>query len=386
MTRRQLGFGAIAAQTLASQKLAAADATPYTGPLDGFESKVDPRQFDPVVWARQRHAEAPMRLRFQAKTAAQTRAWQKKLGAKLAELMGPLPDRPLPLKPVTLEVKRYPAYRREKIVFETRPGVSVLAYLLTPHAATSPLPAVVCVPGHGRGVDDTVGIDQSGRDRTDKAGYQRDFAIQVVEKGLAAVSIEPMGFGCRRDPINKKRSLGQSACQPSAGAALLFGETMIGWRVYDIFRTIDWMETRTAEIDAKRIGCMGISGGGMATMFAAALEPRIRAAFVSGYLNTFLDSIASMSHCIDNYVPGILNWCEMADIAGLMAPRPCFYESGDRDSIFPIHASRAAFARVREIYATLGAEARTGHEVFSGEHVFHGVQGIPFLAKALGDA
>ena len=64
---------------------------------------------------------------------------------------------------------------------------------------------MVCVPGHGRGVDDIVGIDDKGQDRTDKSGYQHDFAIQVVEHGMAAVAIEPMAFGCRRDPVTKKR-------------------------------------------------------------------------------------------------------------------------------------------------------------------------------------
>ena len=67
---------------------------------------------------------------------------------------------------------------------------------------------MICVPGHGRGVDDIVGIDDKGRDRTDKAGYQHDFAIQVVEAGMAAVAIEPMAFGCRRDAITARKGLG----------------------------------------------------------------------------------------------------------------------------------------------------------------------------------
>jgi hypothetical protein len=121
---------------------------------------------------------------------------------------------------------------------------------------------------------------------------------------------------------------------------------MIAWRVYDVMRTVDWIQTRR-ELDAARVGSMGISGGGTCTLFAAALEPRIRAAMVSGYLNTFRDSILSLSHCMDNYVPGILNWAEMYDIAGLIAPRPLFAESGERDSIFPVEASRASFARER---------------------------------------
>ena len=157
---------------------------------------------------------------------------------------------------------------------------------------------------------------------------------------------------------------------------------MVGWRVWDVMRTIDWIETRD-ELDASRVGCMGISGGGTITTFGAALETRIKAAFISGYLNTFRDSILSISHCIDNYVPGILNWCEMYDVAGLIAPRAVFVESGDEDRIFPVDASRESFTRVKKIYEVFGVADRAGHEVFVGEHSFWGKQGIPFLVKHL---
>jgi dienelactone hydrolase len=157
---------------------------------------------------------------------------------------------------------------------------------------------------------------------------------------------------------------------------------MIAWRVWDVMRTLDYIATRP-ELDARRVGCMGISGGGTATLFSAALEPRIRAAMVSGYLNTFRDSIGSLAHCIDNYVPGILNWAEMHDIAGLIAPRPLFVESGERDNIFPIAASIESFKQVREIYGTFQAADRIEQEVFPGEHSFWGKRGIPFMAHHL---
>jgi hypothetical protein len=128
---------------------------------------------------------------------------------------------------------------------------------------------------------------------------------------------------------------------------------------------------------------MGISGGGTATLFSAALDPRIRVAMVSGYLNTFRDSIGSLAHCIDNYVPGILNWAEMYDIAGLIAPRALFVESGERDNIFPIAASVESFSKVRDVYKTFNATDRIEHEVFPGEHSFWGRRGIPFVARHL---
>ena len=386
MSRRELGR--MAAALTAARALPLGAQTPtepdqsYIGPLTGITNGLDDRRFDPVAYTRDRYGAAPRRLRFQARTRAQAEAWQTTLRAKLTELIGGFPSQRQPLRPVTLETRAFSGYRREKIVFDSRPGVSVLAYLLLPVTTQAPAATVICVPGHGRGVDDIVGIDEQGRERTDKAGYQHDFAIQVAEAGLAALAIEPMGFGCRRDPINASQSLSRKACEPVAGGALLVGETMIGWRVWDVMRTLDYIATRP-ELNSSRVGCMGISGGGTVTVFSTALEPRIRVALVSGYLNTFRDSVGSLAHCVDNYVPGILNWAEMHDIAGLIAPRPLFVESGEKDNIFPIAASIESCNHVREIYRVLGAADRVEQEAFPDEHSFWGRRGIPFLARHL---
>jgi dienelactone hydrolase len=384
MSRRELGqlaAGLTAARALPVSAQPPASAE-YIGPLTGITTGLESRGFDPVAYARDRYSAAPRRLRFQARSQREAEDWQQTLRAKLTELLGGFPSAREPLRPAILETRAFPGYRREKIVFDSRAGVSVLAYLLLPTRAQAPAATVICIPGHGRGVDDIVGIDEQGRERTDKPGYEHDFAIQVAEAGMAAVAIEPMGFGCRRDLLNARQGLAHKACEPTAGGALLLGETIIGWRVWDVMRTVDYIATRP-ELDARRVGCMGISGGGTATLFSAALEPRIRAAMVSGYLNTFRDSVGSLAHCVDNYVPGILNWAEMHDIAGLIAPRPLFVESGERDNIFPIAASRESFNHVREVYGVFQATDRVEQEVFPGEHSFWGKRGIPFIARAL---
>jgi dienelactone hydrolase len=387
LSRRELAqLAAAAAAARAAPHVADAQAqapagSSYIGPLTGVTG-VAGRDFDPVAYTLRLYAEAPRQLGFRATTRAEAEAWQNALRLKLTELIGGFPKVRSPLQPVTLETRQFSGYRREKLVFNSRPDMSVLAYVLLPEKAKPPTPVMICLPGHGRGVDDIVGIDDNGRDRVDKSGYQHDFAIQMAESGVAAVAIEPLAFGCRRDPINARRGLSANACQPSAGGALLVGQTMIGWRVWDVMRTLDYIATRS-ELDSRRVGCMGISGGGTVTTFAAALEPRIRVAMVSGYLNTFRDSIGSLSHCIDNYVPGILNWAEMYDVAGLIAPRPLFIESGEKDNIFPIKASIECFNRVQEIYGVFGVEKRVEQEVFPGEHSFWGRRGVPFLAREL---
>lgn len=387
MTRRELGkraaaTGASAMLPRAQDSSSRDGGTKYGGALEGFETKVDAAAFDPVLYTQGLYDAAALRMTYRPQDRKQTEAWQSALRAKVTELLGGFPATRAELRPQTLDVRDFPSYRREKFVFQSRPGLYVLGYLLTPRAGKSPHAAMVCVPGHGRGVDDIVGIDEQGRERTTKDGYQHDFAIQAVEQGLAAVAIEPLAFGCRRDANTRKKGAGASACQPAAGAALLLGQTMIGWRVYDVMRAIDWIETRP-ELDAKRVGCMGISGGGTVTTFSTALDSRIRVAMVSGYLNTFRDSILSLSHCIDNYIPGILNWAEMYDVAGLIAPRPLFVESGSKDDIFPIASARASFARVKQVYEAFGVASMVQQEVFENTHSFHGVQGLPFLARHL---
>ncbi len=377
ITRRELGLAAAAAplwaQTGEHVKRENPSAQTIADPFGG--------DLDPVAWTWQQYKDAPLRLTFQAANKAEAEAWQKTLRAKLTELLGGFPARSA-LVAKTIDVRQLPGYSRERFVFESRPGVSVPGYLLMPLHAPKPCPTVICIPGHGRGVDDIVGIDERGRDRTDKPGYQHDFAIQAVEHGLAAVAIEPMAFGHRRDVTTKRKGATATACQPAAGSALLLGQTMIGWRVWDVMRAIDWIETRP-ELDKNRVGCMGISGGGTCTQFSAALDQRIKCAYISGYLNTFRASIMSVSHCIDNYVPGILDWAENYDVAGLIAPRFLFSEGGNKDPIFPVEATIESFRRVKRVYEIYGVPDRAQQEIFPGKHEFHGTRGLPFLAASL---
>ncbi|MBM3263805.1 MAG: acetylxylan esterase [candidate division Zixibacteria bacterium] len=336
------------------------------------------RSLDSLVFTQGLADRQPGRLAFQALRRDDAEIWQQKLRRQLIALMGGFPHTPCPLDAETVETVTFPDYTRETVLFPSRADLSVFAYFLTPKNATAPLPVLICLPGHGRGVDDIVGIREDGAMRDAPGGYQNDFALQAVYNGVAVLAVEQLGFGHRRDKRARQAGSGASSCMPAAGAALLMGRTMAGWRVYDVIRAIDYLVGRS-EVDAARIGCMDISGGGTVTFFAAAVEPRIHAAMLSGYFNTFRDSILSLPHCIDNYIPGILRYAEMPDIAGLIAPRPLFVESGVRDPIFPVEATKTAFDRAKAIYRVFDAQDRIDMEIFDDEHVFHGVQAFPFL-------
>ena len=394
MTRKQIARRQFLKQNLAATAIAASGLTDfdglsqisanpqvqYHGPLG--DSEVNDRQLDSLQFSLLSYESIRPSMSFSAMNKAAAGLWQKRVRTKLTELLGAQPSSRVALQARVLDLKKFNNYTREKIIFQSRDNLSAFGYLLLPEKVSSPVPAIVCLPGHGRGCDDIVGITENGQQRETKSGYSRDFALQVVEHGYAAFAIEQLAFGCRRDDAARKKGAGQSSCQPAAGAALLFGQTMIGWRVWDVMRAIDVLRTRS-EIDSSRIATMGISGGGTVSLFSAALDERIKVAVVSGYFNTFRDSILSLSHCIDNYVPGILNYIEMYDLAGLVAPRGLFIESGARDPIFPIHGSRAAVRKAQDIYSVFGAPNKIGHEVFDDEHVFYGKGAFEFLKKML---
>ncbi|HCU38175.1 MAG TPA: acetylxylan esterase [Armatimonadetes bacterium] len=337
-------------------------------------------KFSPMYFIDRLYEHNTPELAFAAGTEDEWREWRRKLKRKVWELLGGMNDPRCELQPEVVERKQMDGYTRERVIYSSRREMLVPSYVLIPDGAepNSALPAVVAISGHGHGKDDLVGLDAKGNPRTEPS-YQNDFAIQMVHRGFVVIAPEQLGFGERRDPWDIREGVGGS-CQQHSMAAMLFGRTNSGMRVYDTMRAIDYLQGRP-EVDPKRIGCLGISGGGLVTLFSAAMDERIKACLVTGYFNMFRDCIVPIGHCVDNYIPSILRYAEMPDIASLVAPRAFFSESGTKDPIFPIKATREAFARLQRVYELLGIPEKCGLHVFNDKHVFNGRKGMPFLEK-----
>ena len=322
-------------------------------------------------------------MSFNATNAASARRWQTRARQKVTERLGGFPATRAPLAAEVLETKDFGSYTREKIVFDTRRNLSALGYLLLPKNATRPLPAVVCFSGHGRGLSDILGMADDGSQRAERGvGYAKEYAVQCVEQGYATFAVEQLAMGTRRDEAARRASPSADSCRPAATSALLLGQTMAAWRTWDAMRSIDYLATRP-EVDAKRIATLGASGGGTTSLLAGALDPRVKVAVVSAYFNTFRDSIVSISHCPDNYVPGMLNDMEMYDLSGLVAPRALFVESGRNDRIFPVAGFEVAVGRAQGVYRAFGVPDRFGSQLHEGGHEFHGVGAFEFLKRHL---
>jgi dienelactone hydrolase len=376
---------------MAAVGLPVADAlsrvTPLSAPAThraiAEESSLAARHLDSKEFCLSEYDALAPTMTFSATDAASARQWQDRARQKLIDRLGGFPATRAPLNAEVLETKEFATHTREKIVFDTRRNLSALGYLLIPKGGARSLPAVACFSGHGRGLADILGMADDGTQRAERGTtYAKEYALQCVEHGYVTFAVEQLAFGTRRDDAARSAGITENSCRPAACAALLLGQTMAAWRVWDAMRAIDYLGTRP-EVDASRIATMGASGGGTTSLLTGAVDQRVKVAVVSAYFNTFRDSIVSISHCPDNYVPGLLQDMEMYDLSGLVAPRRLFVESGRNDRIFPIAGSQRAAAKAKEIYRTFGVPEHLGYEIHEGAHEFNGVAAFEFMKRQL---
>ncbi len=308
------------------------------------------------------------------------RNWQIKFRRKLRQLVGEIPKERCPLRPKQLWKRSHLLGTIEKIAFASEPYSDVLAYVCLPKSAEPPYTYMICLQGHTTGMHNSIAVEREDDGTPPVEEGDRDFGLECMRRGIAALCIEQRSFGERRE--QKQERVSTQGCHDATMHALMLGKTLIGERVFDVDRGIDYLATR-GDADMKRIGVMGNSGGGTISLFSAALLPRIAFAMPSCYFCTFRDSIMSIYHCADNYIPGLLKYAEMADVMGLFAPKPVVIVAGKEDSIFPIRATRRAFKKLRKIYTACGAGSRCHLVVGDGGHRFYADDAWPIMMKEI---
>lgn len=350
---------------------------------------LDNRQLPPLqpahgLWQMAHPETAP--YRFSAETLAEARRWQRKTRGLLKLILG-FTQLPLaPLNPQLVETVDKGDYTREKWLIQTWEQALMPVYILVPRGA-GPFPAVLAFAGHGYGVKDIVGLWEDGQERDTPEGYHADFGVALCRRGFIVAAPEISCFGERQTDFSYlNTTIGQeipTTCDHAARLAFHLGGTVLGLRVHDARRLIDYLETRP-DADTRRLGAMGISGGGMLTFFTTCLEERIRACVISGYYSTFKDSILAMAHCTCNFVPGLAQFGEMYDLVGLIAPRPLLVEAGTYDPIFPLAAVQRSVGIARQkVYDLFKAQERVETDIFEGRHRISGRRAYDFLFENL---
>ncbi len=285
--------------------------------------------------------------------------WRSQVSEKLKELLGDMPEEKVPLN-IRIEWEEDKGdYIEKRFVFDTERDTSVPCHLLIPKKSKKPCPVIICLQGHSTGMHISLGRPIYEKDYEQVKSGDRDFAIQAVREGYAALVMEQRGFGERLSEkswipaIRDFHEADHTGCYHPSMVALLLGRTLIGERVWDVSRAIDALETFSG-IDSERIACMGNSGGGTATYYAACMDERIKIAMPSCSVCTFIESIGIMRHCSCNYIPRMAKYFEMGELSCMIAPRKLVVVAGEKDHGFYIKGSLEAYNTIEQIYKKAG--------------------------------
>src|SRR5262245_3986781 len=325
-------------------------------------------------------AEAPLTMRFQGTSRDECRSWQIEFAGKLRSLLGPHQP-PKTWKTDAKQVWEFDDHVREEVLL-TAEGISPLPiYLLAPRKVSSPRPGILALHGHGQyghhpvaGRDDVPGVATAIRE----ANY--DYGRQLARRGyiVAVPCLTPFGVRLGKSDVYG----GQDPCAVSFVRLQLLGKVLIGENLRDSLWALEVL-ARDSRVDSNRLGCVGLSYGGRMTMLMAALEPRVRAAVISGALNVMQERIRVPYSCGAQVIPGLLQYGDTPEIASLIAPRPCLWEIGAKDELIPATWAEDGLTRIRRAYNAYEAEDGLIVDRFEGGHQWHGDIAYPWLDKVL---
>lgn len=256
---------------------------------------------------------------------------------------------------IEIEFKKdFDSFREIRFTFDTEKYCRAICHLWIPKLGKEKYGVVICLQGHSTGMHISMGRPLYEGDEETMNGGDRDFAVQIIKEGYAALIIEQRAFGERKSPLLDHKNNTSTTCLHASMIALMLGRTLLGERVWDISRAIDVLSA-FPEIDTEKIACMGNSGGGTATFYAACMDERIKLVMPSCAVCTYRDSIVAMRHCACNYIPKVAKYFDMGDLSCLIAPRPFIIVAGKEDPIFPKHGVEKTFETVKKIYEKAGA-------------------------------
>ncbi len=305
-----------------------------------------------------------MKLRFDP-SRSDWPEWQQELRQVLHRLLR-LPDYdPNPPRAHVLSRKIEYLYYLEEVAYEAEPDVWVQAHLYIPKFFTQPCRAFLSCHGHGPGVD----------------GPKYHYARAMAERGYVVLAPEWRDFG--RRALDEP---GTNNCATVVALANMLGKTAAGLRLWETMRGLEYLVSRP-EVDPSRIVAGGLSLGGELSLLLAALDTRVRAAVVSGFFTDYrsllLEYPAGRPNCICYAIPNILEYCDMPDLVGLVAPRSLMIQVASRDPWMDLGRIQTAFAKARAIYEALGASDRIALDVIDNLHEFDGTRPYPWFDEVL---
>ena len=392
ITRRRLASELAASAAFARAAAAQSASAPAAGPGPN-----EPHTGNLYAFI-QRQADTAPALSFRRPEFRSLANWQKRARARLFDRLS---YTPAPVKPEAELIRRtdHGDYTLESIRLRTSADVTVPAFVLIPKNARLPAPGIVALHDHGGfymwGKEKILAQDQEHPVLTEfRQRYYggRSIAAELARQGYVVIVIDMFYWGERRllfdadpaavrdrtpaltradiDALNRRSSQNEPLVARSLFTA---GLTFPGILCWDDIRTVDYLAQRP-EVDPKRLGCVGLSVGGYRSYLLAALDPRIKAAVVVGWMTSFPKQIRR--HVVNTvgfsfHIPAMLRDLDYPDLAALIAPRALMVINGSRDTLFHPDAVKDAFATVEACYGKAGAAARQTCRLYDAPHEFN---------------
>lgn len=351
-------------------------------------------------WAASLLGEGPARLSFRQPGWVDLEAWRAVARARFMECLAAPPLPPTP-GVECLERLSYDGLDIERLQWQLPYGPPTEAVFLKPAGAKGPLPGIL-------GLHDHAGLKYFGARKITRTGdaqhpmmvtHQKEYyggvawANEIAKRGYAVLVHDAFAFGSRRilladvpevmrqglddsDPENPERiaRYNQWAAQhESIMAKSLFcaGTTWPGVFLVEDRVALSILCARP-EVDASRVGCAGLSGGGLRTVYLAGSDERVRCAVCVGMMTTWRDYLLykAFTHTWMVYVPHLPRDLDYPEILGLRVPLPTMVLNNRQDPLFTLSEMERADRILAEVYAKAGASDRYRCTFYDGPHKF----------------
>ena len=351
-------------------------------------------------WAANLAGTRPARLSFRNDRFHDVDAWRKEARARLLSCL---------LQPATGGVPNaelqhqfdFDGLHVEHLHWQLPYGPPTEAYFLKPAGARGRLPGVLALHDHGGNkyfgtrkiVRVSSDVHPAMKRHQDKYYGGVGWANELARRGYAVLVADAFLFGSRRvrvadlpevvakdvtevhpeseEEIEAYNKLASDHEHLVAKSLFCAGTTWPGVFTAEDQRALDYLAARP-DVDPERLGCAGLSGGGLRTVFLGGLDDRIRCACCVGMMTTWRDYLLNKCHTHTwmIYVPGLPLDLDYPEMFGLRAPLPALVQNDTEDSLFTLEEMRRADRILAEVYRKAGAADRYRCTFYPGPHKF----------------
>lgn len=352
-------------------------------------------------WATSLHNNSVPQLSFRNSQwkAASLKQWHAKANGKVMELLGS-PKLTAP-KATVLKQYTYDGLHIEELSWQLPYGRATSAIFLKPANATGKLPGILAF--HDHAANKYLGTRKITKTSDDLkpivVQHQEHYyegtawANEVAKKGYAVLVADAFPFGSRRvmmqdvperfregltddDPenIDNIKAYNKWAAEHEhimAKSLFSAGLTWPGVFFAEDKVALDILCARP-DVNADAIGCGGLSGGGMRTVFMGGLDPRIKCAVCVGFMTTWRDFVLnkSFTHTWMTYVPILPQFLDFPEILGLRVPLPTMVLNDSEDALYTLPEMKEADTVLRTVFEKAGAADRYKCSFYPGPHKF----------------